>query len=148
VAAEQRVVFRVGQIVGRLARHEEVVLAQIDLSPAQYRILSLLAGGPSNAAGLADKLAVTPPSLTTVVDGLVARGLVERSHDPDDRRRVAHNLTDEGSRVLEQADRVIEERLREILSHVSSAYAQRALRGLQAWQEPLDKYRAARLTSK
>jgi DNA-binding MarR family transcriptional regulator len=148
VAAEQRTPFRAGQVVARLARHEEVVLAKIDLSPAQYRILSFLAAGPSNAAGLASKLAVTPPSLTTVVDGLVARGLVERSHDSDDRRRVAHTLTHEGSRVLEQADRVIEERLREILSHVSSAYAQGALRGLEAWQEPLDRYRAARLISK
>lgn len=124
------------------------MLAQVDLSPAQYRILSLLAVGPSNAAGLANKLAVTPPSLTTVVDGLVARGLVERSHDADDRRRVAHNLTDEGSRILEHADRVVEERLREILSHVSSAYGRRALRGLEAWQQPLDRYRAARLSSK
>jgi DNA-binding MarR family transcriptional regulator len=134
--------------VARLARHEEVVLSQIELSPAQYRILSFLSGGPSNAAALASKLAVRPPSLTTVVDGLVARGLVERSHDPDDRRRVAHSLTDEGSRVLVHADGVIEERLGTILSHVSSASAQRALKGLEAWQEPLDRYRAARLSSK
>jgi DNA-binding MarR family transcriptional regulator len=134
-----------GRIVARLARHEEVVLAQIELSPAQYRILGFLAGGPSNAAALADKLAVRPPSLTTVVDGLVSRGLVERSHDPRDRRRVAHRLTDEGSRVLEHADRVVEGRLDDILSHVSAASAERALRGLEAWQEPLDRHRAARL---
>jgi DNA-binding MarR family transcriptional regulator len=148
VAAEPRAVSRLGQIVARLARHEEVVLSKIDLSPAQYRILGFLSVGPSNAAGLANKLAVTPPSLTTVVDGLVARGLVERSHDADDRRRVAHRLTDEGSRVLARADAVIEERLREIVSHVSSASGQRALRGLEAWQEPLDRYRAARQPSR
>jgi DNA-binding MarR family transcriptional regulator len=72
VVVGQQGPLRVGRIVARLARHEEVALAQIDLSPAQYRVLSFLDGGPSNAAALANKLAVAPPSLTTVVDGLVA----------------------------------------------------------------------------
>jgi long-chain acyl-CoA synthetase len=148
VAAEPRTELRVGQIVARLARHEEIVLARIDLSPAQYRVLSFLAAGPSNAAGLAHKLAVAPPSLTNVVDGLVARGLVERGPDPHDRRRVAHRLTDEGSRVLEEADRVIVERLHDILSHVSTSSAHRALKGLEAWQEALDRYRAARRSAR
>jgi DNA-binding MarR family transcriptional regulator len=144
MAVDEQEALRVGQIVVRLARHAKVALARIDLSPAQYHVLSFLAAGPSNAAVLAHKLAVAPPSLTTVVDGLVARGLVARGHDPDDRRRVAHRLTEEGRRVLEEADGVIEKRLREILSHVPAASAQRALGGLEAWQEPLDRWRAAR----
>ena len=148
MAVEQRGAVRVGQIIARLARHEEVALSQIDLSPAQYRVLSFLAGGPSNAAALARKLTVSPPSLTTVVDGLVARGLVERRHELDDRRRVGHRLTEEGTRVLEQADRVVEERLGEVLAQVSPRSADRALRGLEAWQVPLDRWRAARTGSK
>jgi DNA-binding MarR family transcriptional regulator len=148
VAVDQRGGLRVAQIIARLARHEEVALSHVGLSPAQYRILSFLDGGPSNAAALARKLAVSPPSLTTVVDGLVARRLVVRRHDPHDRRRVGHRLTDEGTRALEEADRVVDERLREILGHVSSRSAERALRGLEAWQVPLDRYRAARTGSK
>src|SRR3954464_14966284 len=31
---------------------------------------------------------VRPPTVTAVVDGLVARGLVERQSDPEDRRRL------------------------------------------------------------
>jgi DNA-binding MarR family transcriptional regulator len=148
VAVDQRGGLRVAQIIARLARHEEVALSHVGLSPAQYRILSFLDGGPSNAAALARKLAVSPPSLTTVVDGLVARRLVVRRHDPHDRRRVGHRLTDEGTRALEEADRVVDERVREILGHVSSRSAERALRGLEAWQVPLDRYRAARTGSK
>jgi DNA-binding MarR family transcriptional regulator len=134
-----------GQIVARLARHVEIALAESDLSPAQYRVLAFLAAGPSNAGLLARKLAVAPPSLTTVVDGLVARGLVERSHDAEDRRRVAHRLTDRGSRALADADAAVEERLRGILAHVSAAAGERALGGLEAWQGPLDADRAARM---
>ena len=148
MAVGQRGGLRVAQVIARLARHEEVALSHVGLSPAQYRVLSFLDGGPSNAAALARKLAVSPPSLTTVVDGLVARGLVERRHDPHDRRRVGHRLTDEGTRALEEADRIVEERLQEVLGYVSPRFAERALRGLEAWQMPLDRWRAARTGSK
>src|SRR5262249_10526085 len=61
-----------GRIVARLARQIEVALAKVDLTLSQYRVLIHLCEGREAASGLADKLAVSRPSITGVVDGLVA----------------------------------------------------------------------------
>src|SRR3954467_8568872 len=54
---------------------------------AQFRVLARLNEGDYRAAELADTLEVGRPSLTVTVDGLVRRGLVERSRTvPSDRR--------------------------------------------------------------
>ena len=134
---------RPGRIIARLARQVELAAATVELSLAQYRVLSLLAEGNEAASALADKLAVSRPSVTGVVDGLVARGLVERHHDRDDRRRVGHELTAEGRRLLECADAEIERRLGEIATYGPATVAA-AFEGLRPWREALDAYRSAR----
>ncbi len=93
---------RPGRTAARLARQVELALAEVDLSLPQYRILIHLDEGKVAASTLADKIAVSRPSVTAVVDGLVTRGLVERHHDPGDRRRVGHDLTAEGRQLLEE----------------------------------------------
>src|SRR5438552_18615506 len=74
--------------LARLARHVEHALDSLELSLPQYRLLSLLGDGSSASSALAGRLAVSPPSVTAVVDGLVTRGLVERHADAADRRRL------------------------------------------------------------
>jgi long-chain acyl-CoA synthetase len=135
---------RPGRIVARLARQVELAVATAELSLAQYRLLILLSEGKEAASALADKLAVSRPSVTGVVDGLVARGLVERDHDVDDRRRVGHALTAEGSRVLALADGEVERRLDEIAAAHRPDRAAAAFAGLAPWQEALDAQRATR----
>ena len=44
----------------------------------QYRVLGLLSSGHERATELASKLAVTKPTLTSLIDGLVERGFVAR----------------------------------------------------------------------
>lgn len=139
---------RCGDVVLRLARTREKVLVTFELSAAQYRVLSFLKSSPANAGALADRPAVARPSLTALVDGLVARGYVERSNDPVDRRRVAHMLTPEGRRVIEAADAAIAVRLGEILEFAQPEHAQQASDGLAAWREPLDRARVAESTEK
>ena len=73
------------------------------------------------SSDLAERLAVRPPTVTAVVDGLVARGLVERRTVEGDRRRVDHVLTAEGHRVLDAADRAVHERLHEIAGSTGDA---------------------------
>ena len=68
---------------------EKVALAQVELTLPQYRVLGILAEGSAAASGLADRLAVRRPSITALIDGLVARGLVDRRQEDADRRRVA-----------------------------------------------------------
>lgn len=134
-----------GRVAARLARQVDVGLAQVDLSLPQYRILMFLAEGAVAASALADKLAVSRPSVTAVVDGLVSRGLVERRHDEGDRRRVGHTLTDEGRKILEQADAAVDARLGEIARFLSDEQeAAAAYEGLSRWRTALDAFRASR----
>jgi long-chain acyl-CoA synthetase len=132
-----------GRVVARLARQVELAVATVELTLSQYRALSLLADGKEAASALADKLAVSRPSVTGVIDGLVARELVERHHDDGDRRRIGLDLTPEGRRVLAVAEQEIERRLGEIAGYRADG-AGDAFEGLGPWKEALDAYRAAR----
>src|SRR5262245_40633063 len=82
--------------LARLSRQVEITLADFQLSLSQFRILDRLARGNAAGRSLAEWLAVKPPSITALVDGLVQRGLVERGVDASDRRRVDHGLTVQG----------------------------------------------------
>jgi long-chain acyl-CoA synthetase len=131
-----------GRVVARLARQVEIALAAVDLTLPQYRVLGILDGGPEASSVLAEKLAVSRPSVTGVVDGLVARDLARRDHDAADRRRVGIELTSEGRRLLAHADTEVERRLREIVAHLDDAGS--AFAGLGPWLEALDAHRSAR----
>jgi DNA-binding MarR family transcriptional regulator len=136
-----------GRAVVWLARQVEVVLAgHLELTLAQYRLLSLLAERPAAASELADKLAVSRPSITTVADGLVDRGLVERVHDLHDRRRVNHALTPSGEALVQRADELVETGLNGVLDHLDPEDAramavgfgslQRLAERVAGWQDP------------
>jgi long-chain acyl-CoA synthetase len=129
-----------GRVIARLARHIEVALATVDLTLPQYRVLIHLAEGKHAASGLADKLAVSRPSVTGVVDGLVARGLVRREQDSADRRRVGHELTDAGRLLLGAADAEVQRRIEEIAAY---APAGDPVEAIEAWRPALAAHRAA-----
>ena len=116
-----------------LAKSVEIALHAVDLSPSQYRLLMFLADAPSAATALAARLDVTRPSLTALVDGLVARGYVERLPDPDDRRRVTHQISTAGRQAVRKADKAIQERLNQIAERLSPDERQQANVGLELW---------------
>ena len=126
-----------------LARQVECVLADHDLTLAQYRLLALLDERPEMASVLAEKLTVSRPSVTTVVDGLASRGLVERSHDTDDRRRVNHVLTPAGRAALRAAEDAVEAGLQGVLDELDTSGAQDIAAGLGALGETLSERIAA-----
>lgn len=130
------------RVVARLAKWVERALSEVDLSLAQYRLLGNLAPGPSLASTLAERLIVSRPSVTALVDGLVERGLVTRTHAEGDRRQVLHVLTDHGMKLLRTADEAIERRLRNLADHLTDPDRARAFKGLDSWGRALDSHRA------
>jgi len=132
-----------GRVLARLARQVELAAGKAELTLSQYRVLGILGDGQEASSVLADKLAVSRPSITGVVDGLVARGLVQRTSAPEDRRRVGVDLTAEGRCVLAAADEEVERRLREIAEHLGEG-ADDAFAGLAPWRDALDAHRSAR----
>jgi len=103
-----------GRTIARLARQVELAVAGVDLTLSQYRVLGILGDGREAASALAEKLAVSRPSVTGVVDGLVARGLVRRDQGDCDRRRIDVDLTAAGRELLARADAAVDERMARI----------------------------------
>jgi long-chain acyl-CoA synthetase len=135
---------RPGRAAAWLAKQVEVGLAAVELSAPQYRVLALLDEGSAGSSALAERLAVRPPSVTAVVDGLVARRLVERRPIGGDRRRVGLTLTAAGRRVLAQADRAVDARLTAIAGALPGPDGgQAALDSLLVWREALAAHREA-----
>ena len=97
-----------------LAKQVERALGEVDLTMPQYRLLFLLEGGGATATYAAGLLAVSPPSVTAIVDGLEARSLVTRAAVESDRRRVELAITPEGAAALARADKAIETKLGEV----------------------------------
>ncbi len=135
----------IGRTAAWLAKQVEIGLNAAELSLPQYRILGLLDESSAVSSDLAERLAVRPPSVTAVVDGLVARGLVERRNVVSDRRRVDHVLTDSGRRALVTADAAVGARLQEIAAYAPDPTDTiRALDGLAAWRTAFGAYLQAR----
>jgi DNA-binding MarR family transcriptional regulator len=80
--------------------HVHAIEVEFGLSPLEVRVLRALE--PDEARPMcrvAEAIGCNPANATTVVDRLEARGLVERTLDPGDRRVRALVLTDDGMRI-------------------------------------------------
>ena len=84
-----------------LAEPIEAKLWQVSgITLTQLSVLRQLRGGPQTVGRLGAEVGLAPASVTRLVDRLEKRGLVARSRDPEDRRRVDVRLTSQGERVL------------------------------------------------
>lgn len=135
--APPRVLGSYGRVAAWLSKRVEVALGTVDLTLPQFRVLGILAEGSSAASGLADRLAVRRPSITAIVDGLVARGLVDRRQEDSDRRRVALRLTAEGEQILAAADKAVDEYLASLAGCLPSKEEAMALRSLELWGQAM-----------
>ncbi|HEY7071168.1 MAG TPA: MarR family transcriptional regulator [Acidimicrobiales bacterium] len=78
--------------------------AESGLSPARLSAMSVLVfGGPRTVGGLAEAEGVRSPTMTQMVNGLEAGGLVRRRAMREDGRRVVVEATPAGRRILRKA---------------------------------------------
>jgi DNA-binding MarR family transcriptional regulator len=90
-----------GYAVSRLFRQ---TLAPLGLEPREFAILRVVGdaeGLSQQAAG--ERLQIPPSRMVAFVDALEARMLLERRHNPRDRRTRTLYLTDEGRELLGRA---------------------------------------------
>lgn len=90
--------------VTRLTRAEmdrRTEKAGLGLTPGEGRTLSHVArAGAARQNVLAERMAVEAMTLSSALDRLESRGLIERRQDPGDRRAKLVHLTSEGEAVL------------------------------------------------
>lgn len=115
----------------------------LGLTMTQLGVLFLLrreAGAPAGL--LAERLRVTPSTVTRIVDRLVRLNLVRRQEDCDDRRVVRHYLSPQGAQSLEEMARTARVYLTEILRELPREKLERlfeALRDLEQAAEAVDR---------
>src|ERR1700680_1618496 len=82
---------------------------QVKLHPQQHQLLLQVAGAPEGAAAsiayAAGRLGLRHHSAVELVNRSVAEGLLVRAPDPQDRRRVALEITVKGRRILKGLSR-------------------------------------------
>ncbi|MEV0336502.1 MarR family transcriptional regulator [Nocardia sp. NPDC050717] len=75
---------------------DEAAAARLALNRTDLRCLDVVLGaGPQSAGQLSAALKLSPAATTTVIDRLERVGLVARTRDPGNRRRVLVEATDE-----------------------------------------------------
>jgi len=126
-----------GAVARRLRSASMASLSAWDVTPSQMRAIRILTGheGGVRSSELAHHLHIAPRSATEVIDALEAKGLVERSPDPTDRRATLVSLTPRGvelSAEVRRARGLESEKLFERLSPTDRAHLERILRQLQA----------------
>jgi DNA-binding MarR family transcriptional regulator len=121
----------------RLAKVVEIVLARAGLTVNQYRMLTFIDEGAPALREMSTRLVMKAPNVTTLIDALVERGLVERGRHPEDGRRRELALTDEGRSLLDAANEHCERALRSLAQSVGGRHA-RLLAGLDTWVPALD----------
>jgi DNA-binding MarR family transcriptional regulator len=119
--------------------------ASTELTLPQYRLLAMIAKGDRQASHLAGRLALSKPTITAVVDGLVERGLLTRSEVAKDRRVVHLTLTRAGCDALNATEAAMAERLKRLLDRCDDPDL--AMAGLAQFGRALDLVVAERFAA-
>jgi DNA-binding MarR family transcriptional regulator len=103
----EAIVDRINGIQRRLRHALEETLESFDLSYGEWHLLTMLrwAGPPRRRSpgDLARKLELSSGAMTNRLDRLERAGFVRRLPDPEDRRGIQVELTDEGLHVWEES---------------------------------------------
>jgi DNA-binding MarR family transcriptional regulator len=90
----------IGPLIGRvrvaLLESLDRALSPLNVTSAQYVILSILASGADSASQICRGISYDAGAMTRMIDRLEQRGLLKRVRVADDRRTVKLQLTDEG----------------------------------------------------
>ena len=81
--------------------HADRHIASLDLCFSDFAVLEiLLHKGPLPVNTIGTRIGLTSGSITTAVDRLESKGLVERHNDPGDRRARVVHLTEAGRKLI------------------------------------------------
>jgi len=105
-------------LVGRLSRRLRQTSIVGEMTLPQASVLSVLEReGPATPGVLATRERISPQSMGAILISLEALGLVSRTPDPTDGRRLVISLTEAGLQVIHGARRQKEERLAQALAN-------------------------------
>lgn len=111
-------------------------LKPFEVSMQQFNVLRILRGQkgkPANLSTLNERMVTKMSNTTRLVDKLLAKGYVDRSICPSNRRKVEIVITEKGSEALAKMDKVVAETENNIVRNFS-------LKELENLNQLLDKF--------
>ncbi len=116
--------------IGLLARRLRQLQAPGELSlPERAALARLARGGPATSAELARAEQITPQAMGNTLNSLEHRGLIERTSDPNDGRRIIMSLTEAAREVLRHKR---DARTRQLADALGAGFTQAELDALGA----------------
>ena len=100
------IVDRINGLSRRIKRLMDETLTERDMTWGEWKVLGLLRRSPEHRRSpgyLAVHAELSSGAMTNRLDNLERRGLLRRVDDPDDRRGVFVELTDDGNKLWEKA---------------------------------------------
>ncbi len=122
---------------------DEAAAKALGVGRSDLRALNLLEHGPLGQATLADRLHLTRPSVTALVDRLSAGGYVERRAVPGDRRANAVGLRPETWSAFARVYRPLGEHVARSAAHLDEPTRAAVIVALVAMAGAFDTVRAA-----
>ena len=115
-----------------VAARFRATLAPLELEPREFALLRTVAAAEGRSQQAVGGLLQIPASrMVAFVDALERRGLLERRHNPLDRRTRELHLTDRGRSLLERALTLANDFERELLADLSPQEGEQLLALLQ-----------------
>lgn len=103
----------------------------VELTMPQLKTLVSLVEGPLRMGDVASQSGISHSAATAMIDRLVDKELVTRTHDEHDRRVVVCELSENGRRFVERIWRVREESLRKLSHHMTDDELQTVIASLR-----------------
>ena len=120
-------------LLGVVARSVATALEQVSLP--QFRVLVVLSScaGPLRAGALAERTGVHPSTFSRTADRLEAGGWVRRTPNPESRREVLVELTDQARRLVDQVTRDRRAEIARILEQAPAEQREAIRAGFEAF---------------
>jgi len=112
-----------------LGLHNRYTSEHYQLSPSARGVLAVVegAGQPLEPSVIAERLMVTTGSMTSLLDNLEKRGLVQRLRHPDDRRKLLIDITPDAQAIVDELLPALHARERDVIAAALTAAEQRTL---------------------
>lgn len=118
-----QVIIALRRVIRAVDMHSRTLVESHGLTGPQALILKALQHGHLSAGALASRVSLSQGTTTDILNRLEQRGLIRRTRDTTDRRRVLVEVTDTGQTLMESSPPLLQER-----------FAQR-LNELQEWEQ-------------
>ena len=126
--------FNIAHICQRICDGQTKILKKYDLTPRQSLVLAYLRNHPKDKITqkiLEDKMHLSNPTVTVIVQSMIGKGLIAKEKDTEDGRKYILHMTEKGKAALNNGrgeSRAADERAYEGLSREDIDYLKSIMR--------------------